>query len=267
VHELGLDLPAYRREFPVDDQGEFLLVVVSEQAAQEMRTGLVEAVRRSYVSDTALEARILATGRPKTAVLLSTLPPAGSVRSGDFGEILSAVFQAAHRDDEVLDPKKWRLKADRTKAAPYLDILQMVLPHWPESSADDELLAAEVKAKATGGTFHPIEKAIADLTGNRVGRIARTLGWLKDRAISTGIDGSVSLDQIERFLEASEHPPSSHQFRAIAVVDTAFVEAELASSAEALRDSPVPVYVISVPELRGVYEEIYGRLLEPDLFE
>ena len=72
--------------------------------------------------------------------------------AGDFGEILVMLYHAAlEQPTEILGPKKWRLKQDRTKPAPYSDVVHFVVPSWPQSSDQDRILCSEVKTKSTAG--------------------------------------------------------------------------------------------------------------------
>ena len=76
--------------------------------------------------------------------------------AGDFGEILVFLYHAAEEHPmAVIGPKKWRLKQDRTKPTPYLDVVHFVVPTWPDSSEHDCLVCSEVKTKSTAGSRLP----------------------------------------------------------------------------------------------------------------
>ena len=148
--------------------------------------------------------------------------------SGDYGEIVTALYLAscAH-PAEVLEPKMWRLKSRRTKASEGTDVVQLQLPHWPEASAEDRIVCAEVKTKATNGTSTPVKSAIEDSRKDRESRLAKTLVWLKERAI-VGDLGTVQLGHIDRFVKATDHPKAIRDFRAVAVISAEFLEKEMA---------------------------------------
>lgn len=113
--------------------------------------------------------------------------------SGDFGEILVYLYQAAKEHPvEAIGPKKWRLKQDRTKPSPHSDVVHYVLPSWPTPSAQDVILCAEVKTKATAGKTAPIKEAIEGCENDRTGRLARTLVWLRERALTEDL-GDIEL--------------------------------------------------------------------------
>ena len=199
-------------------------------------------------------------------IINSKLPDAGSTMSGDFGEILVYFYQAAQAHQKVaFGPKKWRFKQDRTKPAPLSDVVQFILPTWPTPSADDVILCAEVKAKATNGTSSPIETAIADCAKDRTTRLAKTLEWLKDRAMGENM-GAVQLAHINRFLNAIDYPAATKRFRAVAVVCSSLVDAEL-SKAPAEASPDYTLVIISVPNLYAIYTAVFKAVRESTLAE
>jgi hypothetical protein len=122
--------------------------------------------------------------------------------AGDFGEILVYAYQAAKAVPPItIGPKKWRLKHDRTRPAPCADVVHFILPTWPISSAQDELLWAEVKWKSTSGSFNPIQAAITGCIKDRTSRLSRTLQWLKERALTENL-GDVQIAHLNRFINA-----------------------------------------------------------------
>jgi hypothetical protein len=117
------------------------------------------------------------------------------------------------------------------------------------------LLCAEVKTKSTDGTSTPIASAIADSEKDRLGRLAKTLVWLRERALVEDL-GTTSLALIGRFLEATDHPPADKRFWAVAVVCTSILDAELSDAPEAKPDD-YSVAVIGIPELKNRYEKVF----------
>ena len=108
-----------------------------------------------------------------------------------------------------------------------------------------------MKTKSTKGNSTPIASAIADSAKDRTSRLAKTLVWLRERALTEDL-GDVEIEHLDRFLHATDHPPAQKRFHAVAVVSADLLEAELA-------DAPVEaptectVAVISIPQLRQVY--------------
>lgn len=187
--------------------------------------------------------------------------------AGDFGEILTALFHAAsEHPGVVLDSKKWRLKQDRTQPAPCSDVVQMILPHWPAASAEDRIICAEVKTKSTIGTSKPIVSAIADSEKDSSRRFVKTLNWLKERAINTGLS-TISIEQLDRFIHPTDHPEATREFRAVAVICASLVADEL-NDVVPPPPSERALIVISVPNLKATYEQVFdAALLTSEDFE
>ena len=151
------------------------------------------AVRRCYLSDTRLHERTKALGISPLAIIAARLPDASATMAGDFGEILAYFYQAAKEHPATaIGPKKWRLKQDRAKPAPRSDVVHFVLPTWPTPSDDDVVLCSEVKTKSTKSKFSPIKSAIEDSAKDRTSRLAKTLVWLRERAMTEDL-GDVQL--------------------------------------------------------------------------
>ena len=179
--------------------------------------------------------------------------------AGDFGEILVFIYQGiAEHPTAVIGPKKWRLKQDRSKPAPYSDVVQFIVPAWPDTSTVDRILCSEVKTKSTSSDSTPIASAIADCEKDRVGRLAKTLVWLKERAIRDDL-GSTSIAHLDRFIEATDHPPAQKQFRAVAVICTSLLDEELASAPD-VTSADYTVLVLAVPDLKRRYEDLFDAV-------
>jgi len=235
------------------------LVRVSDEHAAAWADVLGVPVRQCYIEDALLDERAVATGRPKSELVAAKLPDRGSTMAGDFGEILVFLYHATVEPGvELIGPKKWRLKQDRTKPAPYSDVVHFVLPHWPEASTDDRILCSEVKTKSTNGDSTPISSAIADCEKDRTSRLAKTLVWLKERALNEDL-GTTTVAHLERFTKATDHPEAQKQFRAVAVVCTSLMDDELADAPE---EEPTDntVVVIAVPGLKQRYEDVFDAV-------
>lgn len=176
--------------------------------------------------------------------------------AGDFGEILVYLYQASKEHPaEAVGAKKWRLKQDRTKPAPFSDVVHFVLPTWPTASKDDVVICSEVKTKATNGSSSPIKAAIEDSAKDRISRLARTLVWLRERAILADL-GGVDLARLDRFIRATDYPPTRKHFRAVAVVCESLLAGELPDAPTAT-PSDYTVVVIAVPELYKIYSSVF----------
>lgn len=253
--DLGLQTSDTLRWFSHAQEAPYVLVRVTDETARTWRATLGTAVRRCYVSDAVVLARSRRIGVSTAEIISATLPDPGSTMAGDFGEILVYAYQVAKEHPKnTVGPRKWRLKQDRTKPAPHSDVIHFVLPTWPAASGDDVLLCAEVKTKSTRGTSSPIKSAIEDSAKDRTGRLARTLVWLKERALREDID--VEVAQLDRFIKASEYPAATKRFRAVAVICESLVTAELPTApTEPLTNCSVVVIV--VPDLHATYEAVF----------
>jgi hypothetical protein len=257
LNELGLQFDTVLPWFVAGPEQQYTRISVLPEQAAKWGDVLRDAVRRAYISDQLLADRAVAAKTTRAAILAAKLPDPGSVMSGDFGEIVGYIYLASREQAAVaIGPKKWRLKQDRTKAAPGSDVVQFVLPQWPTASVADRLVCAEVKAKATTGNFAPIARAMEGSQKDSTSRLSRTLVWLRERALFDDI-GAVTLEQLNRFINATEFPPYTRQFHAIAVICAALVDAELAALVPGNIPPGCALVVISIPNLQATYTTVY----------
>lgn len=256
MNEIGLDVTHALPWFPHEQETPFTLVRVSDEHVRAWQDALGLPLRRCYVTDALVDQRSAATGSAKSQIVAAKLPDPGATMAGDFGEILVYLYQASKEYPQAaVGPKKWRLKQDRTKPAPYSDVIHFVLPTWPTPSNQDVLLCAEVKTKSTNGASTPIQSAIEDCNRDRTSRLAKTLVWLKERALGEDL-GTITIQHLERFINATDHPVHAKRFRAVAIVCASLVDQEL-QAAPTQAPSDYEVVVISVPQLKQVYEAAF----------
>jgi hypothetical protein len=260
VNELGLGINEVTPWFAIEPQHRYTRVTVSPDHAATWEELLFDAVRRCYISDGRLADAAMAANTTQGAIVAALLPDPGAVMSGDFGEIMGYLYLAS-RQTGTIGPKKWRLKQDRTKPAPHSDIVQFVLPHWPQASLEDRLVCGEVKAKATASNFAPITAAIEGSEKDRTSRLSRTLVWLRERSLLQDI-GAVTVDQLNRFINATEFPACVREFHAIAVICSNLVGTELANLVPDAIPEGCALAVISVPNLQNTYTTIFEAVHE-----
>lgn len=254
--DLGVNVADFVHWFPHEQDVPYVFIRVSADDARRWADELAAPLRRCYVTDETLEENAKRTGRSKSDIVAAKLPDRGSTMAGDFGEILVYLFHAIEEHPaNVIGPKKWRLKQDRTKPAPYSDVVTFIVPSWPQSTEDDLLLCSEVKTKSTDGNSSPVTAAIADCEKDRTSRLAKTLVWLRDRALGEDL-GSTTIEHLERFINATDHPHAQKLFRAVAVVCSSLVDGEIINAPE---EPPTDhtVVVISVPDLKKLYESVF----------
>lgn len=259
MDDLGFDPVIVADWFAQDLREAYTFVAVPEDVVRQWTEALSVPIRRCYISDDVLRAWAAKRGIATGNILSALLPDPGSVMSGDFAEIMSFIYHASRPEfRDAIGPRKWRLKADRTKAAPYSDVLYLLLPSWPAPSEADTLICSEVKAKATAGSTSPIRKAIEDSAKDSESRLTRTLVWLRERALTTDID-QLTLQMLDRFLDVAEQPPFARRFNAVAVISADLIADEL-SDAPGERSSDCDLIVISVPQLREAYTNAYDAV-------
>jgi hypothetical protein len=239
--DLGLSFYATAGWFSAVKQPSYVFVSVTHAHAAMLPASLGMAIRRCYISDDRVSTQAIHFP-PATKVIAAALPDPGSVMAGEFGEILTYFYQGATAMPiAAVGLRRWHLKQDRNKAAPYSDVVHLVLPDWPTPSALDTIVCSEVKLKSTKSKFEPIKKAIEGCETDRTSRLAGTLVWLRERAITGATAGL---------------PPTNKKFQAVAVVCDSLVAAEVAM----VPTPPSPDYevvVISVPNLKATYEAAY----------
>lgn len=254
--DLGFEFARAIPWFRHDQEQPYIFVRVSDEHAKSWAETLGLAVRRCYVSDSLVIGKALEHNVDQAEIIAARMPDAGATMAGDFGEILVYLYQSAKElPVEAIGPKKWRLKQDRTKPAPHSDVVHFLLPSWPVSSDKDVLLCSEVKTKSTNGDSKPIQSAIDDSAKDRTSRLARTLVWLKERALLEPL-GDVQVAHLDRFIKATDHPPATKRFRAVAVVCQTLVDEEL-KSAPTNATPEYTVVVISVPDLKNTYSAVF----------
>lgn len=254
--DLGFDVTRATAWFPHEQEQPYVLVRVSDKHAKSWADALGLAVRRCYVSDALVTTKAEEHNVDETEIIAARMPDPGATMAGDFGEILVYLYQSAKElPAEAVGPKKWRLKQDRTKPAPHSDVVHFVLPLWPKSSDKDLLLCSEVKTKSTDGDSTPIQSAIEDSAKDRTSRLARTLVWLKERALLEPL-GDVQISHLDRFIKATDHPPATKRFRAVAVVCQSLVDEEL-ENAPTAESAEYTVVVIAVPDLKSTYSAVF----------
>jgi hypothetical protein len=255
VEDLGLDTAAAAGWFRIRAEQPFVLVEIQGEQAKLWATELREAVRRCYIADSLIIAKAREHNAPPGMIVGAKLPDPSATMSGDFGEILVYIYQATtSHPGKLIGPKKWRLKQDRTKAAPYSDVVQFHLPEWPAASTTDAIFCSEVKTKATKSDFTPIADALADSARDQASRLAKTLVWLRDRALTDDM-GSVHLTQLARFIDATEWPPFTKHFQAVAVICSTLAQAELAAAPHV--PPGTSLIVVIVPDLKATYTAVF----------
>ncbi len=255
MDDLGFNFGNAVSWFPHEQEQPYVLVRMNAQHVALMEAALAEPLRRCYITDEMLRAAAKRHGFTLSDVLAGKLPDAGATMAGDFGEVLGYFYQSAMEyPGNAIGPKKWRLKQDRTKPAPKSDVIHFIMPQRPAATAD-QVLCAEVKVKSTSASSDPIGSAITDCAKDRTSRLASTLVWLRERAMTEDL-GDVDIPLLNRFINAVDHPPATQRFRAVAVICENLLTAELPNAPTRASDEYTLV-VISVPNLHTTYNAAF----------
>jgi hypothetical protein len=256
MNELEFDIEVAGRCLLANNIDDRIVIKLTAEQADHFLAALPLIIRRAYIADDKLELLSESGAASKRDILAATVPDPGAVMAGDFGEILVYVYHVASNHPVVaFGPIKWRLKLDRNKPMPYSDVVHFVLPQFPRYSENDVLLCSEVKTKSTTGSSTPIADAIRDSGRDRTGRLAKTLAWLKERAILREL-GTVEPQLLDRFVKADQNPRAEKRFYAVAVLCESLADAELAA---VTTDIPpdTKVIVMIVPELYATYNRVF----------
>lgn len=257
MDELGFDFNIAVAWFQHRQDQPYVLVSLTPGQTDQLIGEIAVAVRRCYITDQLLTERAAALGIQQSDVLAARLPDPGSTMAGDFGEIVCYLYQSTKELPAfAIGVKKLRLKQDRTKPAPKSDVVHFLMPDRPNSGFEDAILCAEVKLKSTAGNSMPIASAIEDCAKDRTSRLAQTLVWLRERAMTEHL-GDVDIPLLDRFINLVDHPPVSKRFRAVAVVCESLVDKEL-QSAPNVPSPDFSLLVISIPNLKQIYEAVFS---------
>ena len=221
---------------------------------------MVRAIPGCYISTNDLAARITETGFSASEILKNKLPDTGNIMSGDFGEVLTLFFLESERSEVIRSVKKWRYKQDRKKPAPHSDVILLYRKDSDKPSKMDFVICAESKAKATDSPSEPIENSIRGYVEDKTGRLARTLVWLKEKAIDN--EDSDYIDFITRFTDDHLDTGFSKKYRAIAIIDRKYLDDELTKSLDVpAQNDDFEVIVLGISSLKKLYEQSFSRAI------
>lgn len=191
--------------------------------------------------------------------IATKFPDQGSVMSGDFGEVLTLFFLSSENQKRTIQIKKWRYKEDRLKAAPLTDVIMFHQKDAKNPSSEDFVICAEVKQKATkSNTFFPIEKSIEGFNKDKTGRLARTLAWLREKAIDQ--ESPRNLQLINRFTLEHLNVAYKKHFKSVAIVDRNLLHEELVRELELPpQNDDFEVIVLGIDNLKSLYEKVFCR--------
>lgn len=256
MDEIGFDFHTAVAWFQSQQDYPYVLVKLTQDHVDEILDELAVPLRRCYITDEQLSEWSVKSESSKSEILASKLPDPGSTMAGDFGEVLCYFYQSTHELPAfAIGVKKWRLKQDRTKPAPRSDVVHFLMPKRPLSSEEDVILCSEVKLKSTFSGTTPISSAIEDCAKDRTSRLAQTLVWLRERAMTESL-GDIDIPLLNRFINLVDHPPISQRYRAVAVICESLLDQELLAAPHE-SNPDYTLLIISVPNLKQTYEAVF----------
>lgn len=232
--------------------------VLKQDHATALEDFLVQKLPECYATKAFLRERVATTGLSVSEILANKLPDRGNVMSGDFGEVLTLFFLSSERSEPTKLIKKWQYKQDRQKPAPHSDVIIFSTENPSTPSPHDFVICAESKQKATASNqWFPISAAFKGYETDKIGRLARTLAWLREKAIDQGSTQDIAL--IERFAIGTAVEYSKY-FKAVAIIDRSLLDAEITWQIDLpAQDASFEVVVLGISELKQFYETVYER--------
>lgn len=232
--------------------------VIEAESNCHLQSFMSAIIPSCYISSEDLETQKNNTGLSAEEIIANKMPDPGSVMAGDFGEILTLYFLSGESTDPIKRVKKWRFKQDRTKAAPHTDVVLLFRADATCATVDDYVLCAEAKLKSTRSAFSPIENSIKGYESDKTGRLARTLVWLKEKAIDH--ENAESIDFVKRFTDESLNTSFRKRFRAVAVIERDYLDSELVKELNLPPQSDdFEVIVLGVNSLKDTYEYCFAN--------
>lgn len=230
------------------------------EGSAQLEEFMSKAIPSCYISETDLSARMNETGLSASEILQNKIPDPGSVMAGDFGEVLCLFYLGSESAVPVKKLKKWRYKQDRLKAAPHSDVIIMHRASSEGPSTDDFVICAEAKLKSTVSTFSPIERSIEGYESDKTGRLARTLVWLKEKAIDH--ENAETIAFVSRFTDDLLDTSFKKRYRAVAVIDRDYLDDELLKSLNLPpQGDEFEVVVLAIKDLKDLYQRSFKRAL------
>jgi len=234
--------------------------VLRPEELRHLEKFMAKEIPSCYLSSDHLNAQIQSTGLTAAQLIQNKIPDRGAVMAGDFGEILTLFFLSGDIEEVAKKVKKWRFKQDRTKAAPHSDVIILYKEFDDQPSPNDFVICAEAKLKSTSSPFSPIERSFEGYEKDKTGRLARTLVWLKEKAIDH--EGAESVEFMKRFTDDLLDMEFVKQFRAVAVIDINYLDSELVKPFDLPDQSgDLELLVLGIDDLKETYQRSFDEAI------
>ena len=221
--------------------------------------------RQNYCSDDEIDDLRDGTGLSRNDYLTQlvfpdkSVAPGPGIRSGDFAELLISDY-VEHLLGYWVPRDKYAEKASRNESAKGVDILGFNLADASASSANDKLLAFEVKAQCSGGKYSDGLQAAIDDSSKDYLRRAITLNATKRRLYKAGLRDKVLL--VQRFQNLSDNPYIYRSGAAAVLSDDAYDETLLQKNTKILEhqnSDNLELIVIRGSALMALVHALYER--------
>lgn len=188
------------------------------------------------------------------------VPNDPTIKSGDFGEILS--FYAVRENFEkkgiiLIAPRKWRWKDSKDKPAPGVDSILFHIVNPKMFSNKDMVVTIESKMKAAKSSKHRIQNAIDDASKDKLSRLSKTLIWLEEKYAKQGMVEPRKM--MQRFNDPATHGDFQKQHKAITILDSLLEAGE--TSLPVSNPHGIVAIVFSIKELKRAYEETRTNII------
>lgn len=246
----GTHIPCYRLDHTKDEG------ILNEWAIH---------LRRHYISDESLSESIMSLKMTKEDYLRDYVLPgtkdlAAACRSGDFAEILvSDLLEFIYH--YKIPRCKQQSRANKDRSTQGTDIVGYRYENPDETaSLNDVLLAAEVKAKLSSGTYGVLKEAAMDSQKDSF-RLATTLDYYRKQLRLYG--NYEEANKIARFLQKSE---SQFQVRylGVGVTSIGLIKNDMISeyrSGDLLLNSGHAIFLVHGEKLMALAHDLFSRCM------
>lgn len=256
------------------EDSDIIRVTLKDDERDIFLAKLPDLYREAYIAKEELDSRVTTFESSHALELSELIPDVGSIKSGDFGEVLSYLFfKERHQVQGVDGPLKWRWKQDKNTAAPYSDVILFACNNVDVPCIDDLLVSVESKMKATDSNLNQIQNAIDGAESDYVSRIANSLAWMKRKykieaaKVGADIDNIKSvIAKIERFINADEKGAYQKKVKAIAFIDQSWFEKDLLLpiTKPAIQGLDLTIFAVSISRLKEAYTEVLTKVVGTD---
>lgn len=250
-----------RKYFSYHKDKGFHIYILNEADTKCFLATITDDFRHCYINDSDLKEKAVKSGVSEGYFLEQyVLPCVGKIKSGDFGEMFSLFFIQEHYVDKgflIFCPYKWLWREDRNKASPYTDVVGFYRDDKENPSEKDFLVSVESKMKATRSSKHRMQEAVDGANKDRLTRLAKTLGWLRDKY---GKDGEPKKRMfVERYLDPVGTKSYTKFYNALVILDRTFAKNEIDQPVKG--DDGIAITVIIMDNLKDIYEDNLKRII------